>query len=1167
MQKILEDIIRNFEAEKFIKFFREKNRSFTPRREELESDGNFSDGKKLGEIKFSDGNLIVAAFKVKSSLSERTGKKAQYEMGKKILKDTQTDAGIFIFYDEPASQRHSCSGERLAQAGQTCNFRFSLIYANYLGQKRAWSVFRRFTYFVSAELTNRTFRDRVGEGDFSSLEKIKDAFSVEKVTNKFFDDFRVIFERTKHQFEKENKNTVCLWLRDRYSDEEYKEQINRFVYTFLGRIVFVYFLQRKGWIENQKDYIRKIIENKNNLYLNFFQPLFFNVFAKKEDDRPAEIKVQYKDTPYLNGGLFEKSELENSLQESAIFIMFDDKFIRDIILNFFENYNFTIDENSPNDQEVSIDPEMLGKVFENTLAEEERGKKGTFYTPREIVHFMVKDSLWQFLQNETKFDKNKLHILVYDNAPIEDIGLKKDEARLLDKKLENIKVLDPAVGSAAFPVEMMQVLTDLRKRLNVNVGRNVNEVHLKKQFIKENLYGVDIDPGAIEIAKLRLWLALIVDYEKSEAEPLPNLDFQFRVGNSLQEKIDDIDIFSANNKDNQQSLLPQESEFEKVKQKMILVKDKFYISENEKEKRKLKKDFDDLEHSLIQKILEKYRKELIGQEKNSEGIIKGRKILSAEKNIKKSLEKIGRLEQKIKDGTYKLFKPDFHFSEVFDRKDEQGKKIGGFDIVIGNPPYGVKVEDDIKESHKLGSKDSYGVFISTSLKRFLKNGGILSFIVSDTYLTIKTHKELRRQILEKELHKIIRVHQDCFDATVNACIMSLTNSPDANKPMLAADFTNISTRKEVEELREKLYHLENFINQSTEKFAVYKYPQDLIKTNSNLPIFVGSPKLFSLMNDTTCETIERKIGNKKIKARQIKMNGKNIELARFGDIAEIKQGLATGDNKHYLFQNPQARGNYKNINDYKKFLLTDDDLAKILADDAVRLKVIENGFYKVKGEENFDPDLWFGGRYIVPYDKGGESDTESGWLPNYYVPTNYFIDWSQEAVRRMKNKTSEKQGGKIASRFQNKESYFKKGLTYSDTGYYAPTFRFNSIGVFDVMGMSIFCQLNEFMLVAVLAGKFCKYNIKNFINHTVHTQVDGLKPIPLFIEDNKRIEKLVSEIIEKQKENPRYDYMSNEQKEIDKLVYEMYGLNNEDVSEVEKWYARRYPKLARFCEV
>jgi len=1145
-KQILKTIINDFSAEKFSRFFREKSRQFVAREESYAryNDDDFKNGAKIGEINFSDSDsLLICAFEVKKELSERTGKKVQYEKAKAILKATGNQiysASIFIFYDANG------------------NFRFSLVYPEPIGVRRQWNNFRRFTYFVGNDLTNKTFLQRISDGDFSSLEKIKDAFSVEKVTNKFFEEFRFYFEKTKQEFEKTNKNTVCLWLKDRYSDEEYKEQTNKFIYTFLGRIIFVYFLQRKGWIENATNYLRKFIEDKNNtsLYLNFFQPLFFDVFAKKEKDRPPEIKKQYQDTPYLNGGLFEKSELENQLQEDNRFVLFDDDFIRDIILNFFENYNFTIDENSPDDQEVSIDPEMLGKVFENTLAEEERGKKGTFYTPREVVHFMVKDSLEQFLKNESDIDPKWIHQLIYAEKEIEDIGLSKEQVRIIDKKLENIKVLDPAVGSAAFPVEMMQVLVSLRERLNVNVGKNVNEVSLKKQFIKNNLYGVDIDAGAIEIAKLRLWLALIVDYKKSEAEPLPNLDFQFRLGNSLQEKIDDIDIF---NNTGSADLFSSMSEFDQLKKEMTDIKSKFYYSNNEAEKHKLKKEFDDLEHKLIQAVLDKYSDQFKSQINNVNTLIKGQKNARTEKEIIKTIQKINNLEQKIKDGTYKLFKPDFHFSEVFDRKDEQGNKIGGFDIVIGNPPYGVKVEDDIKKWHNLGSKDSYGIFISTALKRFLKPSGVLSYIISDTWLTIKTHKLLRDQVLEKQLHKIIRVHQDCFDATVNACIMNLTNSPDINAKLIAADFTNISTRKEVEELRKKLYSLNKFIGQSTPKFAVYEYNQDLIKTNSNIPIFVGSSKLFALMNDTTCQTQKKQVEGKKVKVRQIKLNSKTIALVRFGDIADVRVGLQTGDNKAYLFQNPQVRGNYKSIVEYKKYLLTERDLEKIAKNDDLRLKIIEKGFHKLISKKNFDEDLWFDGRYIVPYDKGGESDTETGWLPNYYVPTNYFIDWSQDAVKKLSTV--------LTARFQNREFYFREGLTLSYTGQYAPNLRINSSGVFDVGGSSVFPIMDNYQILGNFACKITKYIGKNWIDHSVNFQVDENKELPMFFTENKQIKKLVKDIIEKQKQNPRYDYMSNEQKEIDKLVYEMYGLNKDDIREVEIWYARRYPKLARFCDI
>ncbi len=1127
---ILEKIIQEFSPDKFVLFFRDKNRAFAPKKEELNqyNDEIFKNCQKLGEINFSGSEqMIVCAFEITNPLSERSGKKAQYEKGKKILKAQQADAGIFIFCDKKG------------------DFRFSLIYANYLGKKRDWSVFRRFTYLVSQEFTNKTFLHRIGNADFSSLEKIKDAFSVEKVTNEFFDRFHGIFEDTKREFERANK-AACLRLKERYEDREYGEQINKCAFTFLGRIIFLYFLQRKGWIEDKTNFLKEMLENKDNhgFYVSFLKPLFFEVFAKKEDERPSEIKAKFKNTPYLNGGLFEKSALE----EEFIALFFDDKFIKKVILDFFENYNFTVDENTPDDQEVSIDPEMLGKVFENTLAEEERGQKGTFYTPREIVHFMVKESLWQFLINETDFSEEKLKKFVFD---YDIAGFSKEEIRFIDSLLENIKILDPAVGSAAFPVEMMQILVRLRTALDVKVGRNISEVELKKRFIKNNLYGVDIDAGAIEIAKLRLWLSLVVDYNKSEAEPLPNLDFQFRLGNSLQEKIGDIDIFNTGFSD--ELALGWQSGAEKTMQEMLKIKNEFYSCDNDIKKKKLKKQFDEKEHSIILEKIKDLEKQYRSRAKT--GTLQTKEA----QRIAKTLDN---LRQKVKDGTYKLFKPDFHFSEVFDRKDKNGNQAKGFDIVIGNPPYGVRVEDDIKEGHSLGSKDSYGVFISTALKRFLKTKGILCFIVSDTWLTIKTHRELREQVLAKQLHKVVRMHKDCFDATVNACVVTVTNFSDENKELIVADLTNISTRENITELREKLYSLDKFIGYSTPVFAVYKYKQGLIRTNSNLPIFVGSPKLFELMNDTTCKAVEKEAGDKdrkRIKVRQIKLNGKIIELVRFGDIADIRVGLQTGDNDYYLYQNPDVRGNYKNISEFKEFLLTEKDLAKIVSNEELRMKAIEKGFHKLKTEKNFDEDLWFGGKYIVAHDKGGESDTESGWLPNYFVPTEYYINWSQEAVRKLQTSPS--------ARFQNATYYFKHGITLSHTGMYSPMFRINNPTPFNVGGSCIFPVVNINFILAVICSKLSKYYFKNAINHSVNASEDPIKEMPILFKENKKVIELVEELVSRQKKNPRYDYMSNEQKEIDKLVYEMYELNEDDIREVETWYARRYPKLAKFADI
>lgn len=291
-------------------------------------------------------------------------------------------------------------------------------------------------------------------------------------------------------------------------------------------------------------------------------------------------------------------------------------------------------------------------------------------------------------------------------------------------------------------------------------------------------------------------------------------------------------------------------------------------------------------------------------------------------------------------------------------------------------------------------------------------------------------------------------------------------------------------------------------------------------------------------------------------------------------ISETVQGLATADNKHYLSKEETANGGYRIIDQRK--ILNDDELKKIQQDDNLRIKIIKQGI----------PKKMFHGRTIIPYDKGGSSDIESGRLSNYFAPTQFFIDWSEENISRMTTMTiSERDkfygkptstNNKIASRFQNIKYYFKQGLTFSITGLYAPTYRINSGSVFDVKGSCIFLtseykkMFSTEYVLGILCSKFCRYVQKNFIHNTVDSQVDDIKlnPIPIIAKSlQEKIENEVKNIIKKQKKDLTYNYQNFEQIKIDKLIYEIFGLNDETIEEVEDWYVRKYPKLSSQYEV
>lgn len=540
-KEILKDIIGSFTSEKLITFFRRKSTNFRQVREEYTdvSREQFRDVAKIGEIKFADtseSKLIVVTAWVLKSLSERSGKKAQYGLGKKMLAAGYYDAGIFVFYDTQGS------------------FRFSLIYPQYVGRKKQWSNFRRFTYFVSSELTNKTFLARVGDGDFSSLDKIKDAFSVEKVTKEFYEQYRKLFEALVADL---NKNRVFQMVAS-------KNQINTSDFTkkTLGQIVFLYFLQKKGWLgvpqnkpwgEGDKNFIsnlyKQAVKKSENFYNDYLEILFYDTLnnAVREGADPSFSKYFNCRIPFLNGGLFEP---EYDWKKTIINL---ENTIFNNIFEVFDRYNFTVEEESPDDKEVAVDPEMLGKVFENLLEENLRKGKGTYYTPREIVHYMCRESLINHLIAETKIDEKLIRNLVtYKDITPEDIAEAMDnpEARhrmvdrsptywlgqddvLIEKVLSSVKVCDPACGSGAFLVGMLNEIVSVRRLLNPDKS----EYQMKKEIIENCIYGVDIDPGAVEIAKLRLWLSLVVDYELADIEPLPNLDYKIMCGNSLLEEL------------------------------------------------------------------------------------------------------------------------------------------------------------------------------------------------------------------------------------------------------------------------------------------------------------------------------------------------------------------------------------------------------------------------------------------------------------------------------------------------------------------------------------------------------------------------------------------------------------------------------------------------------
>lgn len=937
--------------------------------------------------------------------------------------------------------------------------------------------------------------------------------------------------------------------------------------------------------------------------------------------------------PYLNGGLFDALPEDNAsdtIEDGALRI--PDKLFyatradgftvaagtgrraatRPVegLNRIFDRYSFTVAENTPLEEDVALDPELLGLVFENLLAEIDpddeaaaetaRKASGSYYTPRRIVDYMVNEAL--HLHLKTQFEKSGasaadiqlLGRLCYELPDDENFTAIAD--RVVDV-IESTRVLDPACGSGAFPMGMLHRMVELLGRVDPDnekwkrrlidrlpaemredarhgmEGKSYNYLR-KLGVIQKNLYGSDIQPLAALIAKLRFFLTLVIEQDVNAADrthnyglqSLPNLETNLVCANTLRDAHHDM-LATATIRE------------------LRAIREEYYQPRTNRERR----------DELARQVGEKLATLFPGFAQQTKGVVPS----SAQQRYEQDA---AWLSEWFKHATVaapffnvETFFPELvpvpsttlagemgFMGEVGELMAPPPQNAAPFHIVIGNPPYGgTKIPDDVKDSLGLGSKDPYGAFIARfmgdpSRPSPLAEGGVLAYIVSDTFMTIKTHRPLREQMLRHRVHKMIRVSGDTFKATVNcAVILCQRGEAPAEQTCQMADLTNVSIWDQHERFLHLLYQTEGTgqmsrrQNVSNQTYALYHYRQNLIPSNSNIPFFVASPKLFALMNDTTAPVRHETISGKRVPVRTVTLNGNAVRLVKLGDIADVKVGLQTGDNDAYLFQNPDARGSYRSIEGYREFLLTSTDLERIRSDENLRNEVVQNGISKT----DHRLPRYFGGRYIAPYDKGGESDSDEGWMPNYWVTTDYFIDWSEWAVTRMKTLTLReklrlqgKTGGddRLTSRFQNIEFYFVRGLTWSDAGIYSPTIRLSGDGVFDVKGSRFIVPSDavDFTL-GLVCSKLAKMWIKAIENHSISTQSDNIRELIVPAARNDRLGALASEIANRQRANPNYDYASNEQLEIDRLVYAAYGLNEADIREVEDWYARRYPKLAQ----
>ena len=831
---LIDRLIENFSVNNLISFLGSKLSGFHGQSEDYShfltnnQRAKYSDIYKIGETTINDSEFIIAIVaKTIDPLTERSGKKTQYDIAKTILKDEKADLAFFVFYDVDG------------------NFRFSIIDVERANNQSQYSMYKRYSYYVSKEQTNKTFRNQVGDSNFTSIEEIVKAFSVEKLNRQFYDELSNWYFWA----------TQCVTYPD---DEEKKEDIRNAtnVIRLITRLIFVWFLKQKKLVPDElfdKDKIDKILNYSDKTGSTYYKAILQNLFfatlntemtgnKRKFVHRQSGVQGFYRyerffsskdyfleltqNIPFLNGGLFENLDREidlpngekqiiridcfsnrRDLEEKLVvpdYLFFGetksvnlndaygDKKHTDITVRGFidilKSYNFTIEENNPIEIEVALDPELLGKVFENLLASYNpetqttaRKQSGSFYTPREIVDYMCDESLFIYLKEVTQdsIPEGKLRNLITYKAS--ETNFTDTETNQLIEAIDNCKILDPACGSGAFPMGVLQKMVfilqkldpenkkwksiqkeraekenkelieklekdkelinqisslpelksqalaelDLRlKQIEDAFSLNTNELdYARKLFLIENcIYGVDIQPIAIQISKLRFFISLLVEQIVDNSIlnrgiiPMPNMETKFVAANTLV-------ALSKDNLIKPVSLYPLEAELKDVRNKHFSARTPETKKKYRHEDKRLRKE--------------------IGE------------ILKDSGFPPTSAEQIANWNPYNQNASADWFDSEWMFG-ISD----------GFDIVIGNPPYlriqGIrdsnpKLADELTKNYKSasGSFDLYVTFVEKSLG-LINSNGLVNFIMPTKWTNAAFGKGLREVIAEKKAaNKII----------------------------------------------------------------------------------------------------------------------------------------------------------------------------------------------------------------------------------------------------------------------------------------------------------------------------------------------------------------------------------------------------------------------------
>ncbi|MBW6533937.1 MAG: Eco57I restriction-modification methylase domain-containing protein [Mariniphaga sp.] len=926
---MIDQLIQNISPETISNYFRKKVPAFKPLPENLnhilrEQDFvEFSHLQKIGEVEYDNADeLLVLSCQYKGELTSRSSKRKQYDIAKKVLKEEFKDAAIFAFIDE------------------TGKFRFSLIRTVYSGGRRDWTAWKRYTYFVDPEKPNKTFRNQINKCAFDTLDHILKAFSIDAVTDEFYNAFSPKFDEIANSVQ---GNAVFGIKQD-------------FSLLFVIRTIFIGFVQKRKWLGNDDEFMQSFWQEykdqyygQNLFYSRWLDPLFFEALNSKpgtevqyrNNDFSKETRIALKMAPYLNGELFKRKTGFDDLD-----LIIPDKTIGDFF-EFLFQYNFTIEENTRYDEDLELNPEFLGIIFERLVNK----KDGAVYTPRTEVDFMCRIALVKWLQKVSSANTRDLYYLFFremgQGAEFEDYqkdgDFSRNELEELITLLKNVTTCDPASGSGAFPVGMMQVLNEVLCNLQSREKtpeqfKNEDDFERKKAIIAHSLYGVEVKRWAVWINQLRLWLSLFVDipseketeFRNSFTPLLPNLGFKIRRGDSIVQRIGNK-IFPVHGHERSLSstLKKQITELKKAKIDFFYNRSGAYNEISKKE--------NSIFRTIINEQISEKIKELrsLKREPEAEQTSMFGNSKPKQTNLELYKAQIEQLENEIQvlNEEKEAFRDDhpliwnIEFAEIFYEK-------GGFDIQIGNPPY-VRQEDIADPESKIikatdykkllqetirqeypkyfkakekidGKSDLYTFFYLKSM-RLLNENGVHTFICSNSWLDVGYGVWMQKFLLSHcRVHFIIDNHarRSFANADVNT-IISVMDAPVTDRRKLNTQFEYkfVAFKQPFEEVlfTENLLEIEGQKNEIIKKAAFRSYPVSIEKLLEESSDFENEQQ--RKLKDG--KYIGDKWGGKYLRAPDIFFTilekGKKL-FSRIIDHSVVKYGIKSGYNNFFYLK-------------------------------------------------------------------------------------------------------------------------------------------------------------------------------------------------------------------------------------------------------------------------